>query len=118
MQTIERKRGSFHDLVFTVDLTAYNKVPGDIADIIFLVKTLITDPDVNALMDKKESLGDIIFTAPDIVSVLWDEDEYDPFIINTVYKAGLFLKFIGDPQFDENVNTLFNLKITQDFTSQ
>lgn len=115
---IERKKGSFHDLVFTVDLSQYNKVEGDIADIIFLVKENPSDADADALMDKKQSLGDIAFTSPDIISVTWDSNEYDNFSIGQLYYAGLFIKFTGDSSFDENVDTIFRIKILQDFTEQ
>lgn len=114
MQTITRKAGDFDDLVFEVNLTGYAKK--DISDIVFSVKELLTDDDA-LIFEKKKSTGGITNTGIDIitVSVKWAYNEYDKFTINKNYNAGLFIKFAGDPVFDEHVDTTFKLIVTQDF---
>ena len=66
------------------------------------------------------SYGDILWRVlknwSDIITVYvkWGHNEYDNFIINKNYNAGLFIKFEGDPVFDEHVNTIFKLIIKTD----
>jgi len=119
MQTIKRKLKSFTDLKFTIDLDPTGKVPANIADIIFSVKSFtdITTAD-NIIFLKKESTGGITKTSVgNLVTVLvqWAETEYSNFTVDTFYKAGLFLKFNGDPEANEHNNGIFNLVIEQDF---
>lgn len=116
MQLIERKRGAFHDLVFYVDLANYVKTFADIDDVIFSVKVKKTDDD-DSIFIKKKSLSQITITDEGEVKVevTWGATEYDKFIIDKEYLAGLFLKFTGDPVADENVDQIFKLKITQDY---
>jgi len=113
---ITRKKGAFHDLHFKVDLTKYGKTGADIADIIFSVKEKETDPD-DAYLYKSLSSSSISFTGTTILDVYveWANTEYTNFVIGTRYKAGLFLKFVGDPEADENVSDIFALVIIQDF---
>lgn len=120
MSCIERKKGSFHDLVFTVDLTGYNKTESDIADIGFIVKPNSADPDTSIVFEKYLSgvPSGITFNSPDVINVSWDYNEYTGFTINKQYDAGLFIKFDGDDKFDENVDTTFKLKIVPGFTDK
>lgn len=119
MTTIIRKRESFHKLGFKVTLTDYGKTIDDIEDIIFSVKGELTDED-NSIFIKKRSEAEIEVTGTDVLTVAvdWAETEYDQFVIDKEYNAGLFIKFIGDPVADENVKENFKLKIIQDFLQQ
>jgi hypothetical protein len=119
MTTIVRKRGEFDDLVFSVDLSDYGKTSTDIEDIFFSVKVLETDAD-DGIFFKTYLTSGITFTGTTQleVNVLWGNLEYDNFVINKMYIAGMFIKFSGDPVADEHVNTTFNLKVTQDFLQQ
>lgn len=116
MQTISRNFGDFDDLVFEVDLTEYGKTGADISDITFSVKDKLTDDD-DVLFVKKLSLAEITQSGTEIltVNVQWPSNEYAQFIIDKIYKAGLFCKFTGDPLSDEHVDTIFDLVIEQDF---
>jgi len=110
---IKRKMGSFSDLNFTIDLSNYNKEISDVEDIVFCVKKEKSQPD-STLLIKKMSLGEISLNG-NVASVQWGYDEYDDFTPRGRYLAGLFLKFTGDPAFDENVDSTFNLVIEPDF---
>jgi hypothetical protein len=110
---IKRKLGSFSDLNFTIDLSNYNKDISDIEDIIFCVKRKKAEPDANLLI-KRMSLSEITLNG-NVASVRWGHDEYDGFTVRGRYLAGLFLKFVGDPAFDENVDSIFTLIIEPDF---
>ena len=116
MQLIERKYEDFDDLQFEVDLSDYGKDNTDVDDIIFSVKDDLTTAD-NIIFVKKESLGEISFSGTTLLTVLvqWDETEYGNFTIGHEYKAGLFIKFTGDPLADEHVDQTFKLRINQDF---
>ena len=111
-----RKKGSFHDLKFTVDLTDYGKTGSDVSDIFFSIKADEKDTDASIFL-KSLGAGEISFTGTDvlIVNVQWPETGYANFVLDKVYDAGLFLKFSGDPAADENVDRLFKIKIIQDF---
>lgn len=115
--TITRKRGSFHDLVFSVDLSAYNKTASDIADIIFVVKANAAQPDNAAMLTKRMSTGGIVFADP-LVKVKWGKNEYSNMDMNTIYTAGVFIKWAGDDSFDENVDVQFKLKIDPDLVRE
>lgn len=117
MQTIIRKKGAFDDLHFKVDLTNYDKTGTDVEDIMFSVKINENNNDTD-LLYKTLLATEISFTDTDgILDVLvqWGFDEYAPFKVGVQYKAGLFVKFIGDPVADEHVDTTFLVNITQDF---
>ena len=117
MQTITRKIGDFDDLMFEVDLTKYGKTGADVSDIIFSVKKDLTDAD-DSLLQKKYSIpSEVTFTGTKVLDVLvqWADTEYSPFSPGTEYKAGLFIKFAGDPVADEHVDGIFDVVIEQDF---
>jgi len=116
---IERKKDSFHNLEFEVDLRDYGKVDADISEITFLIKENATDSD-DSLFRKRLSQTEISKTANtdgDIiqVSVQWPSDEYGQFTLDKEYQAGLFLQFTGDDNHDENVDESFTVKVIQDF---
>lgn len=113
---IERKKGSFHPLRFKIDLTKYGKTNEDIDDIIFSVKDKLVDADDSILL-KKYSRAEIIMSGTTVIeaSVTWLDTEYTTFVINKTYQAGIFIKFKGDPVADENINTTYQIKITQDY---
>lgn len=119
MSLIQRKKGSFHNLQFQVDLRDYGKTNSDISEITFLIKENITDAD-DSLFRKRLSETEITST-PDAagtviqVGVEWLDTEYDQFTIGKEYLAGLFLQFTGDPAHDENVDEEFTVKIVEDF---
>jgi hypothetical protein len=120
MSLITRKKGSFHNLEFEVDLSNYGKVDGDITDITFIVKNSGSDSDASALLTKKLSLTEINKVANAAgnmisVSVQWGNNEYGNFMLNKEYMAGLFFQFSGDPVHDENVDTMFTVKVIEDF---
>lgn len=119
MQTIERKYESFDDLRFEIDLSEYGKTLTDVDDIIFSVKNTAIEAD-DVILEKKLSLSEIVASGTDVldVSVIWLDTEYDNFTIGENYLAGLFVKFTGDPKADENVDTIFQLRIIQDFLRQ
>lgn len=118
MQTIERKNASFDDLYFQVDLTGYDKTGDDVEDIFFSVKIKLDSLDDDVFLKTYATSG-ILFTedTPGILNVVvhWDYDEYANIVINRTYKAGLFIKFIGDPVADEHVNQIFELVVKEDF---
>lgn len=117
MQKITRKYGSFDDLGFTIDLSTYGKTSADVSDIIFSVKKLKTDDD-DAIFVKKLSTGGITLTGSATllsVAVAWGYNEYTNFVVGKKYLAGVFVKFTGDPVFDEHVDMSFDLVISQDF---
>jgi len=116
MQTINRKIGDFDDLLFECDLSAYGKTNLDIEDIVFSVKKDEKSAD-DSIFLKKYSLNEISFSGTNILSILvqWDYNEYTKVSVGQKYKAGLFIKFIGDPIVDEHVDQIFNLEILQDF---
>ena len=116
MQTITRKYEDFDDLVFEVDLSDYGKTGSDVTDIIFSVKDILTDDD-DSLFKKTFIDVEITKTGTTIltVNVQWPSTEYSQFIIDKIYKAGLFIKFTGDALADEHVDQIFDLIIVQDF---
>jgi hypothetical protein len=118
MQTIKRKKGAFDDLKFEIDLTTYGKTLSDIADIVFLIK--VNEDDASSLFEKKKSLTQITATGTTIVTALvqWATTEYSQFEIGETYLAGLFVKFTGDPAYDEHTDDLFHLIIEQDFVNE
>ena len=117
MQTIIRKKGAFDPLKFELDLSTYGKTIDDITDVFFSIKTNEKNAD-DTIFLKTLVDGDITITQnKDKIDVIitWEHDEYDDLIITTIYTAGLFAKFDGDPVADEHVNQLFKLQIVQDF---
>lgn len=116
MADITRKKGAFHDLHFQVDLTNYGKTGTDVEDIMFSVKVKETDSD-SILLYKTLLNSDISHSGTDLLDVLvkWNFDEYTDFKFGQEYKAGLFIKFTGDPVADENVDKTFTIEIVQDF---
>ncbi len=116
MQTITRKKGAFYNEEFQVNLQDYGKSSADIEDIFFSVKAKLTNPD-NAVILKKLSNAEITFTGTKnlIVTVVFNTNDTDICVIDQIYDAGLFLKFVGDPVADENINQTFQFKVTQDF---
>jgi hypothetical protein len=116
MPIITRKKGSFDDLVFTVDLSDYGKTGADVSDISFSVKEHQTDLDDSLLLRTLVN-GDVSFsgTSELVVAVTWPSDQYSQFKVGKKYQAGLFIKWVGDALHDENVDTIWDLEITQDF---
>ena len=115
MQLIERKKGGFKSLLFTANLSGVNKVYTDVEEIYFVIKKRLADEDSAAIMTKTKTLNGITIDAESKIVVPWATDEYDSFTIGTEYFLGLFLKFIGDPVADEDVEQEFKIKIIQDF---
>ena len=125
MQTIERKYGSERNLEFQIDFTnyyqKYNLDANNIADIIFSVKKSQDDSD-NTVFIRKYSSGEITFSQTIdadgnricTVIVTWPATGYTNFQKNKKYIAGLYPKFSGDTNADENTDSIFNLVILQD----
>ena len=113
MSTIERKLRSFKPLAFTVNLTAIGKAHTDVVEIICVIKKSESDDDVDALRLTRMADGNSIDSNSKIL-IPWNFDEYDGFVAGNTYKLGVFCKFNGDPQADEDVKTIFDLKILQD----
>jgi len=119
MSVIRRKKGSFHDLEFLVDLRDYGKVDADIQEITFLIKENPTDAD-DSLFRKRLTQAEISKTADAdgtqiSVSVSWADTEYSQFTLDKEYMAGLYIQFTGDAVHDENVDEEFTVIIEQDF---
>lgn len=115
MSTIVRKLNDFKPLKFSIDLSKYGKTEADISDIFFSVKNIETDSD-DALLLKTKAIGGITITGSTkiIAEIEWLESDYSNTPVGS-YIIGLFVKFTGDPNADENVNKTFNLDIVQDF---
>ncbi len=113
-EIIERKRGSFNSLLFSMNVTAKGKLYSDVEDIFFVIKEAATDADVDAIMLKQMADG-ITIDANSQVTVPWGATEYDTFTIGKEYMLRLFAKFTGDPVADEDTDQEFTIKITQDF---
>lgn len=116
-QVINRRHGSFSNLGFKVDLSKYGKTGADISDIFFSVKDNVEDDDNTLLLKTYSGSGGITFSGDEIVtvSVAWGSAEYTNMDVGSDLQAGLFLQFTGDPKADQNVNQIFDLKITQPF---
>ena len=110
---IERKYGDFRDLAFQLDLTAIGKTDTDIDDIYFSIKSDLTQDD-DAIFFKTRSGGGITYSSGNIL-VKWASNEYDNITVGKNYKAGVFVKFVGDSNADENVDQTFELIVKQDF---
>jgi hypothetical protein len=119
MQIIERKIGDNNDLNFTLSLeNYYDKTIDDISDVIFVIKAKREDSD-GLLFLKKYSLGNVTFTGPPgsteiDVNVSWPYNEYSQFNPKKQYIAGLFPKFIGQPNADENTDYEFSINFIDD----
>lgn len=122
LKLLTRKNRAEHDLKFTVKLYKVEETGADISDIIFSVKDDYTDAD-DAIF-KKTLLTATITTIPATldstvekfdVFVQWPGTEYTNFVIDTEYTAGLFIKFTGKTYANENVSTMYKLKVIQDF---
>jgi hypothetical protein len=87
----------------------------DISDIIFLVKELDADPLASNLLDKFLSESDITLYGKDIAIVKFSVTDYDNMVIDKLYRAALFCKWIGSSDFDENVERLFDFQLKQNF---
>jgi len=118
-KTIIRKKGDFRDLNFEVDLTDYGKTLADVSEIFFSVKCDENDAD-DLLLLKQMTTADIDATGTNIldVNVHFAPSDYVNFQVDKEYKAGLFLKFTGDPAADENTDDLYIFKIKEDFLKQ
>lgn len=120
MQTIiERKIGDSKDLNFTLSLeNYYDKTIDDIIDIVFVIKSKREDPD-NLLFLKKYTLGNVTFTGPAAarlidINVSWPYNEYSQFNSKKQYIAGLFPKFSGEPNVNENTDYEFLINFIDD----
>jgi hypothetical protein len=91
------------------------KTIDDIEDVKFLVKekeeTLLAD----SLISKSQLDNEIALSGLDVAMVTIDVDDYDDIVIGNLYKASLFCKWIGDTDFDENVEYLFDFQTKQNF---
>ena len=115
MSVINRKLRSFKPLAFTVNLDAIGKTSADVVDVICIIKRSVTDPDSEALRITKMVDGNTI-DVNNKVLIPWNFDEYTGFLVGVTYKLGVFCKFNGDPQADEDVKHVFDLKILQDMS--
>lgn len=117
MSKIVRKLRSFKPLAFLVDLTPLGKTPADVEDIICVIKRQESDLDSEALRLTTSADGNTIDSESKIL-IPWGYDEYDGFRAGSSYKLGVFCKFIGDPQADEDVKQIFDLEIVQDMSHE
>lgn len=118
MQTITRKLGDFSDEVFKIDLTEYQRTLADVQDVTFSIKSDKKSAD-DALFVRKMSAGisEMVVTGVGnllTANVKWGENDYGGLVVKE-YLAGIFVQFVGDPVADEHVDTLFKIKIEQDF---
>lgn len=86
-----------------------------IDDIIFLVKEYDSDPLDQALVEKYLSTGEITVANKDLAFVQFSVADYDTMEVDVLYRAGLFCKWIGSSDFDENVEHVFDFQLEQDF---
>jgi hypothetical protein len=93
-----------------------DKTIEDIEDVIFLIKNEDDTPLDEALLSKTLLAGEITLYNLDVAKVTtWSVSDYDPFEIGVLYQAALFCKWKDDPDFDENVESLFDFQLVQNF---
>ncbi len=117
---IDRIYNDEADLTFKVKL-AKGKTLASILDIVFIIK----EKDDTAYLSKileKTLLGGDISTSLNSTSdtfifavVSFAVADYTSLVIGNTYRAGLFCKWIGDTDFDENVEQIFDFQVIQDF---
>lgn len=86
-----------------------------IADAIFVVKENDSTPLVDALVSKTILSGDINMKDVDVAEVSFDLSDYDNLEIGVLYRAAFYLKWIGDADYDEKVERIFDFQIKQNF---
>ena len=103
---IKKKIGDFRPMKLEVNLTDYfGKSVADITDWLCVIKGDRNDPD-SLLFEKYYSTGDITYLASDPIQVYvpWTDADYNAFETDNQYILGLFPKFSGENQFDQNTN--------------
>ena len=111
---IYRTYNSENDENFVIEFPE-NKTIADVQDVIFLVKVKGSDALTSALVSKTLNAGDITLHDLDIAKVQWAESDYTNLEIDTLYEAALFCKWVGDSDYDEYVERLFDFQLKQNF---
>lgn len=111
---ITRTYNDQNDLGFTIEFPE-GKTIADVEDVIFLVKTLDSDPLADALVSKQMSNSQITLTNLDNALVKWTLADYVNLEIGVLYEAALFCKWTGEPDFDEYVERIFDFQCKQNF---
>lgn len=91
------------------------KTINNIEDVKFLVKENDYSHLSNSLIDKTLSAGQIRLVSPNVALVNMNVSDYDNITIGALYRASLFCKWVGDIDFDENVERLFDFQTEQNF---
>lgn len=111
---IQKVNTDFNPIIFKVKYP--KNYTGDLVeDAVFVVKENASDLYTEKLMEKLLSTNDIVYTAPNLFSVKMVASDYNNLEVGKLYKCGLFLKWNGAPDFDENVEQLYDFEIVQDF---
>ena len=105
-------------LVFRITKFPTGKSFATMQDIVFVVKKLDSDAYTERLVSKKLSDGEISTSGTRDVFVTFPISAYAGLEIGVTYRAGLFCKWTGDSDYDENVEQLYDLEITQDFHNE
>lgn len=111
---ITRTHRDESDLSFIIRFPK-GKTIRDIQDVKFLVKENDYSPLVNSLIVKTLSSSQIRLVNPDIAIVNMEVSDYNNITIGALYRACLFCKWIGDIDFDENVERFFDFQTIQNF---
>lgn len=111
---IERIHRDESDICFVIRFPKGKNI-GDVQDLKFIVKKDDNTPLANALITKTKAAGEITLSGLDIAKVQMTVNDYDNIIIDNLYRAGLFCKWTGNTDFDENVKYLFDFQTVQNF---
>lgn len=91
------------------------KTIDDIQDVIFLVKSTDASPLATSIIEKLYSNNQITLAEKDIANVFLTVNDYQNIEVGKLYRAALFCKWIGNVDFDENVEYLFDFQTKQSF---
>ena len=111
---ITRVKNDLSNLDFVLKFPG-TKTIDDIVDAIFIVKEEDDTPLAEAIISKTLQAAEITKEADDILHVSFLVTDYDDLIIEKLYKAALFVKWNGEADFDENVESIFDFEIEQNF---
>jgi hypothetical protein len=86
-----------------------------IQDAIFVVKEKDSDDLGDALISKTIVGGGITIKDIDLAEVSFTLEDYDNLEIDVLYRAAFFVKWVGQADYDENVERLFDFQVIQNF---
>ena len=111
---IDRKNRDVSSLNFKIIFPKGRGI-GDIEDVKFIVKLTEDTPLANALITKTLLGSTISLLNQNSAVVSFVTSDYDNLSLGIIYKAGLFCKWTDQSDFDENVESLFDFEIKQNF---